>query len=136
MESATLKSAMGFSPGATRAVCTHRRNPSVRMPSKSLRLCGSACGVKLHFQNAKVGWKAFEYKCSAAETEGGKEVGDLPRKRLAIFVSGGGSNFQSMHEATLQGSVHGDVMVLVTDKPGKVATTQLLSTYSLPQQGP
>ncbi|KAL6549941.1 hypothetical protein OROMI_020429 [Orobanche minor] len=38
------------------------------------------------------------------------------RKNLAVFVSGGGSNFRSIHEATLDGSVHGDIVVLVTNK--------------------
>ncbi|KAL0310763.1 UNVERIFIED_CONTAM: Phosphoribosylglycinamide formyltransferase, chloroplastic [Sesamum angustifolium] len=38
------------------------------------------------------------------------------RKNLAVFVSGGGSNFRSIYEATLDGSVHGDVVVLVTSK--------------------
>ena len=40
------------------------------------------------------------------------------RKNLAVFVSGGGSNFRSIHEAVLRGSVHGDIAVLVTNKPG------------------
>ncbi|XP_021737386.1 phosphoribosylglycinamide formyltransferase, chloroplastic-like [Chenopodium quinoa] len=40
------------------------------------------------------------------------------RKRLAVFVSGGGSNFKAIHEATLNGSVLGDVVVLVTNKEG------------------
>ncbi|CAL5027458.1 unnamed protein product [Urochloa decumbens] len=40
------------------------------------------------------------------------------RKRLAVFVSGGGSNFRAIHEAALGGTVHGDVVALVTDKPG------------------
>ncbi|KAL6553190.1 Phosphoribosylglycinamide formyltransferase (GART) [Orobanche gracilis] len=40
----------------------------------------------------------------------------LRRKNLAVFVSGGGSNFRSIHEATLDGSVHGNVVVLVTNK--------------------
>ncbi|EMS64132.1 Phosphoribosylglycinamide formyltransferase, chloroplastic [Triticum urartu] len=40
------------------------------------------------------------------------------RKRLAVFVSGGGSNFRSIHEAALGGKVNGDVVALVTDKPG------------------
>ncbi|QHN86696.1 Phosphoribosylglycinamide formyltransferase [Arachis hypogaea] len=38
------------------------------------------------------------------------------RKKLAVFVSGGGSNFKSIHEASLKGSLHGDVLVLVTNK--------------------
>lgn len=40
------------------------------------------------------------------------------RKKLAVFVSGGGSNFRSIHEASLRGSVHGDIVVLVTNKRG------------------
>ncbi|CAL5206521.1 unnamed protein product [Lathyrus oleraceus] len=38
------------------------------------------------------------------------------RKKLAVFVSGGGSNFKSIHEASKRGSLHGDVIVLVTNK--------------------
>lgn len=40
------------------------------------------------------------------------------RKKLAVFVSGGGSNFKSIHKASLGGSVHGDIVVLVTNKRG------------------
>ncbi|KAG6641844.1 phosphoribosylglycinamide formyltransferase, chloroplastic [Carya illinoinensis] len=40
------------------------------------------------------------------------------RKKLAVFVSGGGSNFRSIHEASLRGSILGDVVVLVTNKRG------------------
>lgn len=40
------------------------------------------------------------------------------RKNLAVFVSGGGSNFRSIFYATLNGSVHGDIVVLVTNKYG------------------
>ncbi|KAI4295986.1 hypothetical protein L6164_035979 [Bauhinia variegata] len=47
----------------------------------------------------------------------GSEIRDqVKRKKLAIFVSGGGSNFRSIHEASLRGSVHGDIAVLVTNK--------------------
>ncbi|KAF8762553.1 hypothetical protein HU200_009328 [Digitaria exilis] len=49
---------------------------------------------------------------------GGEAAGAGRRKRLAVFVSGGGSNFRAIHEAALGGEVHGDVVVLVTDKPG------------------
>ncbi|XP_058750380.1 phosphoribosylglycinamide formyltransferase, chloroplastic-like [Vicia villosa] len=38
------------------------------------------------------------------------------RKKLAVFVSGGGSNFKAIHEASKRGSVHGDIIVLVTNK--------------------
>lgn len=37
-----------------------------------------------------------------------------------MFVSGGGSNFRSIYEATLEGTVHGEVAVLVTNKKGRV----------------
>lgn len=40
------------------------------------------------------------------------------RKKLAVFVSGGGSNFRSIHEACIRDSVNGDVAVLVTNKRG------------------
>lgn len=52
----------------------------------------------------------------AVTTEGGNTRAQVRPKRLAIFVSGGGSNFRSIHEASIQGSVHGDVSVLVTNK--------------------
>ncbi|KAK9821143.1 hypothetical protein WJX81_008003 [Elliptochloris bilobata] len=40
------------------------------------------------------------------------------RKRLAVFVSGGGSNFKTIHAATLDGRINADVQVVVSDKPG------------------
>ncbi|KAF6156975.1 hypothetical protein GIB67_039736 [Kingdonia uniflora] len=42
----------------------------------------------------------------------------VPRKKLAVFVSGGGSNFRAIHEVAVGGLVHGDVVVVVTNKPG------------------
>ncbi|GMN47201.1 hypothetical protein TIFTF001_016378 [Ficus carica] len=42
----------------------------------------------------------------------------INQKKLAVFVSGGGSNFRSIHEASLTGSILGDVVVLVTNKRG------------------
>ncbi|KAL6990701.1 phosphoribosylglycinamide formyltransferase 1 [Sarracenia purpurea var. burkii] len=42
----------------------------------------------------------------------------IRRKNLAVFVSGGGSNFRSIHEATVRGSINGEVVVLVTNKSG------------------
>ncbi|XP_022714439.1 phosphoribosylglycinamide formyltransferase, chloroplastic-like isoform X2 [Durio zibethinus] len=40
----------------------------------------------------------------------------VKRKRLAVFVSGGGSNLRSIHQACVEGPVNGDVVVLVTNK--------------------
>ena len=50
----------------------------------------------------------------------------IRRKNLAVFVSGGGSNFRSIHEACLRGSVHGDIAVLVTNKSGIICCFDLL----------
>ncbi|CAN4126942.1 unnamed protein product [Withania somnifera] len=41
---------------------------------------------------------------------------EFRKKKLAVFVSGGGSNFRSIYEATLERIVHGEVAVLVTNK--------------------
>jgi len=41
--------------------------------------------------------------------------GEGPRK-LAVFVSGGGSNFRKIHEACVAGKAHGEVAVVVTNK--------------------
>ncbi|KAI3456526.1 hypothetical protein Pfo_013189 [Paulownia fortunei] len=56
-----------------------------------------------------------EYKV-VSDTEEDKPKAKNRRKKLAVFVSGGGSNFRSIYEATLNGSVHGDIVVLVTNK--------------------
>lgn len=45
-------------------------------------------------------------------------AGSPSKKNLAVFVSGGGSNFRSIHNASANGLIHGDVVVLVTDKLG------------------
>uniref|UniRef100_A0A2P2JFS6 phosphoribosylglycinamide formyltransferase 1 n=1 Tax=Rhizophora mucronata TaxID=61149 RepID=A0A2P2JFS6_RHIMU len=73
--------------------------------------------------------KRLECSSSAATTSGKPRDAVLPvteepsrselkRKKMAVFVSGGGSNFKSIHEACVQGSVHGDIVVLVTNKHG------------------
>ena len=54
-------------------------------------------------------------------------ISGIPRKKLAVFVSGGGSNFRSIHEACLNGSILGDVVVLVASKQGILRSQVLLS---------
>ena len=39
-------------------------------------------------------------------------------KRLAVFVSGGGSNFKAIHQAILRGEIGAEVAVVVTNVPG------------------
>lgn len=41
-----------------------------------------------------------------------------PSKRLAVFVSGGGSNFRAIHAAVQQGAIAGTVAVVVSNAPG------------------
>ncbi|KAL2611667.1 hypothetical protein R1flu_023359 [Riccia fluitans] len=40
------------------------------------------------------------------------------RSRLAVFLSGGGSNFRALHASTLSNSIFGDIVAVVSDKPG------------------
>ncbi|WVZ05545.1 hypothetical protein V8G54_018891, partial [Vigna mungo] len=64
-------------------------------------------------------WCSKSSSSSTAEPEEDHEVRaqvTVTRKKLAVFVSGGGSNFRSIHEASKRGSLHGDVTVLVTNK--------------------
>ncbi|PIN21302.1 5'-phosphoribosylglycinamide formyltransferase [Handroanthus impetiginosus] len=58
----------------------------------------------------KLDWKGV------SDVEKDNPKSKLRRKNLAVFVSGGGSNFRSIYQGTLDGSVHGDVVVLVTNK--------------------
>ncbi|XP_020251649.1 phosphoribosylglycinamide formyltransferase, chloroplastic-like isoform X2 [Asparagus officinalis] len=81
--------------------------------------------AKLVMQEMGNETRRFECRSSFQEAEFSAESkmaqhfeNAVRRKRLAVFVSGGGSNFRSIHEATLGGSIPGDVVVLVTDKPG------------------
>ncbi|XP_042491773.1 phosphoribosylglycinamide formyltransferase, chloroplastic [Macadamia integrifolia] len=120
--------------------CSNSAMPLLQKPGKStvIRLLSSSSSsfiesqkwvtLKTHFFSKLVSQKVGTRKrleCrNAVEvvgdlTESGKvSMNDVRRKKLAVFVSGGGSNFRSIHEATVQGSVHGDVVVLVTNKPG------------------
>ena len=41
----------------------------------------------------------------------------LEPKRLAVFVSGGGSNFKAIHALILEGSIPAEVAVVVTNAP-------------------
>lgn len=42
----------------------------------------------------------------------------LPAK-LAVFVSGGGSNFKTIHAGIKEGRINGEVVAVVSDKPGE-----------------
>ncbi|KAL5727093.1 phosphoribosylglycinamide formyltransferase 1 [Ranunculus cassubicifolius] len=108
-----------------------RLNPLPKTPGKSPNLCS--------FQHIK--WRSFkphtvaklskqrvgcrsrlECRSNAEKLENAASIGEnfvegVGRKKLAVFVSGGGSNFKSIHEASVGGSIHGDIAALVTNKP-------------------
>lgn len=48
---------------------------------------------------------------------------DTPRAAIAVFVSGGGSNFKAIHADILDGSINGDVSVVVTNAPSCAAAS-------------
>lgn len=55
---------------------------------------------------------------ASASLEGDVSRTVIRKKKLAVFVSGGGSNFRSIHEASVEGSIHGEIGVVVTNKSG------------------
>lgn len=62
-------------------------------------------------------WAPARFCVSAlsSESEQVKDTG-FERKKLAAFVSGGGSNFRSLHEASMQNKIFGDFVLVVSDK--------------------
>jgi hypothetical protein len=46
------------------------------------------------------------------------------RKKIAVFVSGGGSNYKAIQAAIEAGKVNGEVVVVVSDKPGTLMLNQ------------
>ncbi|OAE32779.1 hypothetical protein AXG93_374s1060 [Marchantia polymorpha subsp. ruderalis] len=88
------------SSGGTRAggsgfVIQSRR----KLPSPS---CSAAAGMER---------RAEQQEEDEDEDEG------FVRLKLAVFLSGGGSNFRALHANTLSNSIYGDVVVVVSDKP-------------------
>nr|GEX10042.1 phosphoribosylglycinamide formyltransferase, chloroplastic [Tanacetum cinerariifolium] len=77
-------------------------------------LKSSCCNVLKGFEGLKM---MSVVKClSSGDEVGSLENGDKRKKNLAVFVSGGGSNFRAVHKAILSGDVNGEVVVLVTNK--------------------
>lgn len=50
--------------------------------------------------------------------QSGEHDDGLGRAKLAVFVSGGGSNFRAIHAGCKKNAIHGDVAFVVSDKPG------------------
>ncbi|KAK3142591.1 hypothetical protein QOZ80_4BG0348660 [Eleusine coracana subsp. coracana] len=107
------RSSLGLSPApATRTGA--RPSPAAFVPSPRRRGANAVSCEPSPRMEARPRLRAR----AAAVEGGGGDAGGGRRKRLAVFVSGGGSNFRSIHEAAMGGAVHGDVVALVTDKPG------------------
>lgn len=120
-------------------LCSNSRVPSVQNTRKSFLATISPSSTSPCVQPHKwVSCKALSYfplrvlsrkeilccgdgarKEAHLELDGDIRSG-VRRKKLAVFVSGGGSNFRSIHEAFLHESIHGDIVVLVTNKSGTV----------------
>lgn len=62
--------------------------------------------------------KAASFTRTVAKVDGSRDEEAISRKKLAVFVSGGGSNFKKIHEGCIGGSVQGDLVLLVTNKKG------------------
>lgn len=113
MEAAAVASSgCGLRGALNPAPNQHRRGARLGLAAKRQQRCAVACGRLLLRPNARV------YTAASAVMDSGAGDSGVRRKRLAVFVSGGGSNFRSIHEAALGGKVNGDVVALVTDKPG------------------
>ena len=48
----------------------------------------------------------------------------MPLKRIVVFVSGGGSNFQAILDQISAGRISGEVVLVISDKPGAYALTR------------
>ena len=48
----------------------------------------------------------------------------MPLKRIAVFVSGGGSNFQAILDQISAGRISGEVVLVISDKPSAYALTR------------
>ncbi|KAG9141600.1 hypothetical protein Leryth_022370, partial [Lithospermum erythrorhizon] len=59
---------------------------------------------------------SIKSKSSSVVVEEGLEK-IVKKKKLGVFVSGGGSNFRPINQAILDGDVNGELVVLVTNKP-------------------
>ncbi|KAG8385805.1 hypothetical protein BUALT_Bualt03G0083400 [Buddleja alternifolia] len=70
--------------------------------------------TKTNLQCSRKSVDKVKYK-GIPDIEEDKPKANIRRKNIAVFVSGGGSNFRSIYEATVDGSVHGDIVVLVTN---------------------
>ena len=92
---------------------THQQHARRPTPSSSSSACSGRATVRAS-PNADLDANAN----ANANADPGTE---RRRKSIAVFVSGGGSNFRAIHADILDGSINGDVTVVVTNAPGCAA---------------
>lgn len=119
----------GYIHGAIPSIETRKNNVFTKLPKSFSSKAGSFVGASLKiryslYSNCFITKRDFqcrgsvekiEYK-GVSDTEDNKPKSKITKKNLAVFVSGGGSNFRSIYEATLNGSIHGHIVALVTNK--------------------
>ncbi|XP_077241010.1 formyl transferase [Tasmannia lanceolata] len=119
---------LGFSTTPTASIHKPQKSPHLNL-SYSYSYCPliqsqkqsfykkTHVGVKLVVQRTGT-WKGLECRNKVETREFADIREESRRKKLAVFVSGQGSNFRSIQEASNEGQIHGEIAVLVTDKPG------------------
>ncbi|AAD21688.1 This gene is a member of the formyl transferase family PF/00551 and may be a pseudogene of gb/X74767 phosphoribosylglycinamide formyl transferase (PUR3) from Arabidopsis thaliana since our sequence differs from PUR3 by an insertion of an A at bp 225 and a deletion of an A at bp 1276 [Arabidopsis thaliana] len=98
------------SPFKTRETSIAPLTPSRNVLSFSFRSPAERCAMRI----VPLVKAASSTPQIVAEVDGSSH--EPRRKKLAVFVSGGGSNFRKIHEGCSDGSVNGDVVLLVTNK--------------------
>ncbi|KAH6801624.1 Formyl transferase [Perilla frutescens var. frutescens] len=113
----------GYIHGAVSSLETSKTHVFTKLP-KSGSFGGVSLKIRRSFHsNSTIPRRNFQCRNSVdkiefkgvSDTEEAKPKAKITRKNLAVFVSGGGSNFRSIYEATLNGSINGDIVALVTN---------------------
>ena len=73
--------------------------------------------------------RAFSPNAVAGDASGSGVAGEA--KRLAVFASGGGSNFRAIHDAIGNGKINGSIELVVSDK-ASCGATEFASSKGIP----
>ncbi|KAL8542532.1 hypothetical protein ACS0TY_003411 [Phlomoides rotata] len=107
----------GYIHRAVNLVQTRKIYLFTKLPASFSSEIRSSTGVSMKRKKIQCRNSVEEADCrGVSDIEEDKLKTIIRRKKLAVFVSGGGSNFRSIYEATLGGSLLGDVAVLDTNK--------------------
>lgn len=94
------------------------------LPRESDDWLGRSFHRKQEIGFAKKKWSSFVNSLDAdakGAEESDRKDDESERTKLAVFVSGGGSNFRAIHAGCLSNAIHGDIAFVVSDKPGKLS---------------